>query len=249
MRWWCMSLWVGLLACSAPTSDLRIGVAASVYPAMLALQAEYEAQTGQRLALLVQASGQLTAQIEQGLDLDVFVSADTSYPHYLYQKGHAAAPPICYAQGQLALWVAPHLGQPQDWTILNAPQLERLALANPAVAPYGVLAVQALKEAGHASEQGWVYGESVAQVNHYMATKSVDAALTAASSLVDTTQFDPQQYWIIPTHHLAQSLILIQPKDRPVKDQAHAFYAFLQSPKAQHIWQTYGYRLPADTPF
>lgn len=230
--------WVGIVlfiwSCQPQPPALRIGVAASMYPALRRLQAPYQAQTGQRLELVVHASGKLTAQIEQGLALDLFLSADTLYPTYLYQKGHGAAPPVVYAEGRLVLWLSPNFGTPQGWSSLQTSGIERLAIANPAVAPYGLLAQQALQQAGyaHALSGRLVYGESIAQVNHYISTQSVDAALTAYSSVQDTTLFNPAQLWEVPGVRLPQSMLLL---GESPSTEARAFYAFLQGEEAREV--------------
>jgi len=104
------------------------------------------------------------------------------------------------------------------------------------------LARRALQEKGlwQTLQAQLVYGGSVAQVNHYIQTKAVQAALTAHTS---SHQLEATGFWLLPTYELPQAMLLIQPTGRSVAPAAHAFYAFLQSQEAQAIWQNFGYRV------
>lgn len=238
----CCSLWSCTVGGRRP---LTVGVAASVYPAMQALQKIYTEQYGHSFDLKVHASGKLSAQIEQGLVLDLFLSADTTYPAYLYENGYGAAAPVVYAEGQLVLWVAKNGAAQQGWGALRSPSIRRLALARPEVAPYGVLALQALQANDQYKSLAprLVYGSSIAQVNQYIRTQSIDAALTARSSLYHAG-IDSTYLWVVPNHRLAQSMLLLQSDQRPPTTAARQLYTFLQSKEAQRIFQAYGYAIP-----
>ena len=57
------------------------------------------------------ASGSLTAQIQQGAPVDVFLSADMAFPEKLVQAGLVTAEGVVpYARGMLVLWVRKDTG-------------------------------------------------------------------------------------------------------------------------------------------
>ncbi len=250
-------LLLGLWACTSnQASDvprLRVAAAASTQPVLKALedafQKEQLATTGQAVTFenYVQASGKLVAQIVQGAQLDVFLSADSLYPAYLATEGRTAVPPITYARGSLVLWSAQEeLVLPQNLQQLELTPQQRLTLADPKAAPYGRLAQRALKEAGILEK--WptqlVYAQNIEQVNLYLDTQVADLGLTAKSSLAHPILKDKGQYLLLPAYQLPQAMALLQPLEGAPKPEARAFYDFLQSKEAQAILMAYGYDLP-----
>lgn len=243
MRWLLYSLcccWG--MGCAAPSSSpaLHIGVAASVAPVLDSLCVFYQKKHPETVIhTTVRASGQLAAQVTEGLALDLFVAADTTYTTHLHQQGKGAVAPTIYAYGRLALWMPEAPTLEAAWQALyKAPTI---AIAQPKVAPYGALARRALQERGwwQALQGQLIYGGSVAQVNHYLQTGAVEAALTA-----HTSSYAVEGCWVLAKYELPQAMLLIQTTERPVKATAQAFYAFLQSKEARTIWQHFGYRVP-----
>jgi molybdate transport system substrate-binding protein len=224
---------------------IKIAAAASTQPVLKALQAAYKAQHEVNFENYVQASGKLVAQIEQGARIDLFLSADSSYPAYLQQHGRTATAPVVYARGSLALWS-------RDTTLrlsadLNAmPVPERLVVADAKAAPYGRLAQRALQEAG--LDERWkkrlIYGQNIEQVNLYLYQGLADWGLTARSSLEHPKLKKMGQFVALSNYQLPQAVALIQPLDGSVVPAARAFYQFLQEEQAQTILMQYGYQVP-----
>src|SRR5205807_6293697 len=91
------------------------------------------------------------AQIENGAPFDVFFSADTELPRRLIEAGLASGGAVVYAVGALAVWTprdSPLELEKQGLAALAGPALKKLAIANPALAPYGRAAVAAVEAAG-----------------------------------------------------------------------------------------------------
>ncbi len=84
------------------------------------------------------ASTQLgTQQIENGGPFDVFLSADTAQVDRLANKGLLVeGSRAIYTRGVLALW-APKRPDIQKLEDLNRPDVTRIGIANPELAPYG----------------------------------------------------------------------------------------------------------------
>jgi molybdate transport system substrate-binding protein len=229
-----------------PQPRLRIAVAANAQYVAQALEIAFEEQSGVDLELVVNSSGKITAQVEQGAPYDVFLSADTRYPQELFRKGLTRGKPRVYAYGKLIVWTTRSLdlSQPLD-RLLGAGQ-GKIALANPASAPYGAAALQAL--AYYGLQQGvaerLVLGESVAQVNQYILAGTVELGFTAQSVVLEPTlqgkghwrAVDPRAYAPI-----AQSAVLLRSSASRQGKEAQQFYEFLYSPAAQSIFRRYGY--------
>ncbi|MFK7796926.1 MAG: molybdate ABC transporter substrate-binding protein [Aureispira sp.] len=229
----------------ATQPSIKVAAAASTQPVLKALQVQYQQEHAVLFENYVQASGKLTAQIEQGAAIDVFLSADSSYPAYLAQQGRTALPPVIYAKGSLALWSRKQLLGLSLPAIQLQPK-QRLVLADPKAAPYGKLAQRALQEEG--LEQAWkeqlVYGQNIEQVNLYLYNEVADFGLTAYSSVLHPKLQDRGHFLVLAAYQLPQAVALIQPLDGTVSAEARAFYEFLQSEAAQAIFLEYGYALP-----
>lgn len=86
--------------------DLTIYGAASLRGALDKAKAAYEAtHTGTTLTISTDASSALETKIEQGAPADVFLSADTTNPRKLADKGLADGEPVTFAANKLAVIV------------------------------------------------------------------------------------------------------------------------------------------------
>jgi molybdate transport system substrate-binding protein len=160
--------------------EVLVAAASDLAPAVPALVEEAKRTKGLTLRVSVGSSGQLTRQIEQGAPFDLFLSADEDYVRRLVDGGRADGATVrVYATGRLALWAKG--GGVRTLADLARPEVKRVAMANPAFAPYGRLARGALEKAGlwATVEPKLVLAESVRQTMQFAGTGNVDAALTA----------------------------------------------------------------------
>ncbi len=227
---------------------LRVAVAANAQFVIEQLRVAFQKKTGTPLELIVSSSGKLTTQIQQGAPYDVFLSADMDYPKTLHKAGLTTAAPVVYAYGSLVLWTLSDLPLTADLRVLSNPAVRHIALANPAMAPYGKAAVSFLtyrKRLAQAKAK-IVYGESIAQVNQYVLTGAAEVGFTAKSVVLDPT-LTQRGHWIdLPTtgySPIAQGVVILKRTGQP--EVARQFVQFLRSPDARRILQQFGYRSPA----
>lgn len=237
-------LWpMGLLA-----QPLRIAVAANAQFVMVPLKAAFQKKTGVRIETIVNSSGKLTTQIQQGAPYDVFLSADMNYPKTLHDQSLTVAAPVIYAYGALVLWTLADLKLSVDLAILSNPAVRHIAIANPALAPYGEAALSVLtkKKLLESVKPKLVYGESIAQVNQYILTGAAEVGFTAKSVVLDPT-LTKRGHWVDlpPTDYapIAQGVVVIK-RTKQAK-AASQFVQFLRSPATRRILQQFGYRSPA----
>ncbi|MBD3637567.1 MAG: molybdate ABC transporter substrate-binding protein [Crocinitomicaceae bacterium] len=233
-----------LIGCSNK-SKLVVATSANMQFAVEEIQDKFEKEEGIAIDLIIGSSGKLSAQIEQGAPYDVFISANTKYPQYLFDKNLTEDEPKVYAHGRLVLWTCKNFIPSLD--SLTSGAIEKIAIANPKHAPYGEAAVSVLKNEGiyDAVLPKLVYAESISQCNHLITTKAVDVGFTSYSTIssekmkntgnwiaVDNTDHDP----------IEQAAVIIKNSDK--KEAARKFYEFLFSDPAIDILQNYGYLIP-----
>ena len=227
--------------------QLHIAVAANAQFVANKLKEAFKKETGIDAELTISSSGKLTAQIEQGAPFNVFLSADMKYPEELYSKGLTTAKPQVYANGALVLWTLKEINLTADLSILTNNNVQKIAIANPKIAPYGEAAIQALTKQDLLSrvQQKVVYGESIAQVNQYLLSGATDAAFTSKSVVLDSAVSSKGKWievnpkWYNP---IAQGIVVIRQSDAGQLSAANKFFQFIFSKKAKDIFRKYGYR-------
>lgn len=232
------------------SATLAVAAASSLRPPLEDLRRAFEAgHPGVGVAVSYGASGALLAQIQAGAPFDLFFSADVEYPARAVASGLARpADQAVFAVGRLCLWLPP--GAPADLrgrglSALADPRLRRIAIANPAVAPYGRAAEAALRAAGllEAVHPRLVMGQSVSQAAGFAAGGAADAALVpislarepalAAGTAVPLTG---------PEARLPHGAVAVARARDPAL--ARAFLDFALSPRGRAAFQAHGYELP-----
>jgi molybdate transport system substrate-binding protein len=238
---WILLVFIIILKSCTPVSEketIRIAAAASTQYVLEALIAAYQPKIAVKIESVISSSGKLTAQIEHGAPIDLFISADTIYPDYLFEKGMGAERPVVYAYGQLVLWTTGTYDLSNALSILKNPSIQKIAIADPKTAPYGRLSENYLKEKKlyKILENKLILGESIGQVNQYITTQAVEIGLTAKSVVMAPKLKGKGQFVTLDNTSLAQSMLLLKKGKGAV-----AFYEFLQSTEAQTIFEEYGY--------
>jgi molybdate transport system substrate-binding protein len=235
-----------LLSCqSGKNQKLTIATAANAQFAIEAIASEFEKETGIASQIIVGSSGKHTAQIEAGAPYDIFVSADLKFPKKLYELELTLAEPGIYAYGKLVIWT---LYDSLNTDIHHLPDIKRrhIAMPNPKTAPYGRAAKEALDFYGIYDQINTklVFGESVAQTNQFILSKSAVLGFTAASIVMAPAMKNKGRWQLVDEHAyspIAQGAVVIKQSSR--LEIAKKFYLFLFSPSAKNILQEHGYKI------
>src|SRR3989441_12205993 len=135
---------------AAEPLPLTVSAAADLGFAFKELVPRFEKALGVRVPLVLGSTGQLAQQIEHGGPADVFFAADQAFVDRLVAErvllGETRA---LYAQGRIVLATASAFGRKRsELRGLTGPNVRHVAIANPAHAPYGKAAEEALRKAG-----------------------------------------------------------------------------------------------------
>jgi molybdate transport system substrate-binding protein len=234
---------------AAAAESLTVAVAANVKFVFDELKTEFKKSSGIEANGVFASSGKITAQIKSGAPYDVFLSADMEFPEALHREGFAVAAPKVYARGVLVLWTLQPLDLGQGLRVLTDPAVKKVAMANPKLAPYGREAMHALDyfKLRSAVEPKLIYGESIAQVNQYIDTRSVEIGFTA-KSVVLAPQMQGRGKWLeLPKESyrpIEQGVVLLKHGAETNAAAAQQFMAFMASAQARVILNKFGYILP-----
>jgi molybdate transport system substrate-binding protein len=227
--------------------ELLVAAASDLQFAFTEIGQRWEAQTGQRVTFSFGSTGNLTAQIENGAPFDVFAAANVAYIERLREKGLIIPDTQqLYAQGRIVLAVNRASGvQVTRLEDLLGPEVTRVAIANPAHAPYGVAAMQALQRAGvwERVQPKLVYGENVRQALQFVQTGNVPVGIVARS-IADV----PEVTWTLIDAGLHEPInqAMAVVRGTPHEEAARAFIAFVNGPQGREIMKKYGFRLPGE---
>lgn len=236
-----------LCACAGPTgstgNELKIATAANMQMVMDSIAVVFEKETGTKVEISSNSSGMLTAQIEKGAPYDVFVSANMRYPEKLYRTKNGNKP-VKYARGKLVVAFPKKFKVSSLEELLALPEVKRVAIANIETAPYGMAANEYLLSSGLKSKyaEKFIFGESVGQVNQYLASKSVDAIFTSNSFLKMEGQ--RYSYFIVDESTytaIDQGIMLLSYGKKHHEEESQEFINFVQSEKCKSILEHFGY--------
>jgi molybdate transport system substrate-binding protein len=183
---------------------IKVAAAADLRSVMTAIQPTLDAHCQTTITFVFGSSGQLKNQVEAGADFGLFLSADSQYPRDLAEKGLVVPNGVAsYGVGRIVVATRAGLEPVTSLDGLKAPEIRRVAIANPGHAPYGRAAKQALESAGLYDdiEKKLVLGENIRQTTDYVEKGDADAAIVAlalvikgspaAYTLIDSTLHDP----------------------------------------------------------
>lgn len=231
----------------ATAAEALVAVATNFAEPMTRLAKNFERRSGHRLRIASGSTGQLYAQILSGAPYDVLLAADEERPARLEADGMAVeGSRFTYAHGRLALW-CPACGKDAAdvRSVLEEGRFRRIAIANPALAPYGVAATETLGKLGllERLRPRLVFGENIGQAHAMVATGNTELGFVAASQLVATDQH-AGAWWLVPRQchsPIRQDAVLIARAEDNAA--ARAFLDYLRSDGARKLIAEAGYDL------
>ncbi len=241
---------VGCIIAPFPTlaDDAGVAAAASLTYAMRELSDRFQRTGSHRIRLTFGSSRNLMRQIIQGAPFELFLSADKVSVERLAARSLTQGDGVVYALGRLAVF-KPNRSEVRltaDLTFIEKAveekRLQRLAIANPETAPYGAIAVEALRKAGvwEFVKPYVVTGENALQAAQYGLSGSADAAIFPLA--IASIPVFARRGVFLPVadalyRPLKQKMVLLKNSS----EAARAFYQYLQSSEAQSILTSHGF--------
>ena len=230
-----------------PQKEVLVAVAADLKFAMDSLITVFSKETpGITVKAVYGSSGNFYEQITNEAPFDMFFSADLDYPRKLQEQNLTLAPPILYGTGQIVLWSKKTDPVTAKMNTLLQATITKIAIANPAHAPYGKRAQESLQyyKLYDQIKDKLVLGENISQTAQFVKSGAADIGIIALSlALSPAMQQEGGKYWLIPaeTHQpLQQAYVLLQ--HARGNTGAATFAAFISSPKAKSVMSYFGFK-------
>ncbi len=232
--------------CGADTA--LIAVASNFAEVAESLVRDFENLSEHEIEISASSTGKHYAQIINGAPFDAMLAADQASPRRLEESEDAVAGTrFVYAIGKLTLWSADRgLIGGDGIALLEKQEFRALAIANPALAPYGIAAKETLLSLGlwNALEQKIVMGENIGQAFALTATGNAELGLVALASVISKRNARNGSRWDVPSElhaPIRQDAVLLE--HGYGNAAAVAFLAYLQSDEARLTIGSFGYGL------
>jgi len=227
--------------------EVLIAAAADLQFAMDSLITLFSKETPEiTIKAVYGSSGNFFEQITNGAPFDLFFSADLDYPRKLQEQNKTQGAPRLYGTGQIVLWSNKLDPAPDKMNTLLQPGIVKIAIANPAHAPYGKRAQESLQyyKLYDQIKDKLVFGENISQTAQFVHSGAADIGIIALSlALSPAMQQSGGKYWLIPaeTHQpLQQAYVLLQhSRDHGGGEK---FATFISSAKARAVLANFGFK-------
>jgi len=225
--------------------DIRVAVAANFAAPMKIIAKNFEDKSTHKVLLSFASSGKFYAQIHNGAPYHAFLSADQEKPLLLEQEGLAQeSTRFTYAIGKLALWSPDQKLLKNEVPDFEQLRFNKMAMANPKLAPYGIAASQVLDSLGLPTtfKNNAVKGENINQAFQVVYSGNAELGFISLSQVWKNGQLLQGSAWIVPKHlhqPIRQDAILLKKSNNPAK----LLLQFLQSPSAKKTMESFGYQV------
>jgi molybdate transport system substrate-binding protein len=247
---WAAVMAVALAAGSASAQAARFTIAAASdlrFALGEIIELYRERHPDHHVEVIYGSSGKMTTQIVHGAPYDLFFSADIAFPMRLHAAGLTVTEPAVYAIGRIVIWsntIDASALRLED--LVSDPRIRRVAIAQPAHAPYGQRAKEAMQAVGiweHVRDK-LVYGENIAHAAQMVESGAANVGIIALSlarfptlaqhpyQLIDDALHQPLTQGYVVTRH---------GRDKP---PVLRFARFMETDQAHAVMERYGFVLP-----
>jgi molybdate transport system substrate-binding protein len=236
------------LLISIQAAEVTVAVASNFSLPMRKIVAQFEADFGHKVRLSFGSTGAFYSQIKNGGPFHLLVAADQETPARLEKEGLGlAGTRFTYAQGRLVLWSRQAGLVDREGEILKAGHFQKLALANPKLAPYGVAAMETLSSMGLTEQlkSKFVQGENISQAYQFVETENAQIGFVAMSQVFFESKLLKGSAWIVPPQlhsPIQQDAILLLAGQK--NSVAIELMRYLKTDKAKSVMSAFGYSHP-----
>jgi len=221
-------------------TPLRIAVASNFKLPLNKIVSQYQNTTGNKVTLSSASSGILYHQIKAGAPFDVFLSADVARPEMLLNEQLALKnSQFIYAHGQL-VYYSPNTKI--KLTELNNTK-NKLVIANPLHAPYGVAAKKVLNELLDEPFKGtYITSSNIASAFQIVHSGNAPSGLVSLSHIL-SSKVKRSDYKVLKSEaaQIPQAAVILSRTKKISESQQ--FINYLKTDEIKNIIKQYGYQV------
>ena len=233
-----------LAGCARSDGDeLLVFAAASLADVLEEIGDLYEEEAGVRVAFSFGGSQALAQQIVSGAPADVFVAAGRQPADFLATRGMVDLVEEAVVHNELVVAVREEASGIGAMSGLSGDDMGRVAIADPAVAPAGVYAREALwtLRLWEPLQSRLVFGADVRAALAYLESGNVDAAIVYATDAREAPGVKALNVVLQDTYTpIAYPAAVLEGSDS--RAAASGFLRFLKSDAARSIFERHGFR-------
>jgi molybdate transport system substrate-binding protein len=244
-RSFCLAIFAFGIPINAHASEVKVAVASNFTAPMKVIGQIFQKDTGHKASLSYGATGQFYAQIKNGAPFDILLAADEKIPAKLESEGLGVlGTQFTYATGRLVLWSKQAALIDSEGEVLKLGNFNKIAIANPKLAPYGAAAMEVINNTGltAAITPKLVEGSNISQAFQFVSSGNAPLGFIAISQVFENGTLKTGSGWIIPSSlhkPIRQDAILLNPgKNEPA---AQALMNYLRSNQAKEVIRSFGY--------
>lgn len=244
----CWSVLISGFSFAQTSAPITIAAAANLNGTLDTIVSMYQQKTRQEIKVVYGSSGNFYQQITQGAPFDLFLSANADFAERLEKGGLSQEASKVYARGRLVLWVSKDASIKLDPSLLEfksaleSGRIQKVAIANPKLAPYGLAAEQSFQRYGiyDVVKPRLVLAGDVGQTALFLSSGAATAGIIPFSLVGHLNDLQGGTFMVIPEKNhdpIIQKMILL----KKASTEAKNFYNFITSETAQKIWVANGY--------
>lgn len=234
---------ISMVSLSAQT--LKVAAAANLRYVLEDIRIAYSQKNPKvKLNLVFGSSGTMMQQISNGAVFDLFMAADNEFPVKLEERGLTSGQVTTYAFGKLALYSKMLNVNKKGLDALRNTSVKKIAVANPATAPYGERSIELLQKIKMYDllKPKIVIADNISQAAQYTFTGNAEVGFVALSLALAPEMVGKGSYYVIPEDMytpIEQAFVTLKSSEEKVETEK--FKEFILSPEAKPIWDKWGY--------
>ena len=239
------ALILALVACGGE-SDLLVFAATSIRDPLMEVSERYESESGVNVDLSFGASQSLAQQIASGAPADAFISAGAAPVDFLAERGFTSNDDALRLLGNELVVVTPDGGGAIDsLQSLTSDAVERIALADPDLAPAGAYAKEALSSAGiwDGLRNKLLLGKDVRAAMTYVEVGNADAGIVYRTDALSSDSLRIV-HAVEPALHSPIVYPAVALSDSSNQEEVSRYLDYLSSEEAISVFRRFGFSDP-----
>ena len=241
---WAVAACLALIACDGER-DLLVFAATSLRDPLTEVSERYESESGVNVNLSFGGSQSLAQQIASGAPADALISAGMGPVEFLEERGMVSIPDshsLRLLSNELVVVTRDEMGEIDSLRSLASDAIERIALADPDLAPAGAYAREALSSAGiwDGLQNKLLLGKDVRAAMTYVEVGNANAGIVYRTDALSSDTLEIA-HLVDPDLHstIIYPAVAVNGSSNP--RDASGYIEYLSSEEAMSVFRRFGF--------